>query len=485
MSVERDRPATGALPGAGELVVVWGFGRFGGGRGAARWLQARGCRLRVVDRCPAAELPLGDLAGVEVAPEEARSFAGADLVVVNPAIPPSHPLLAELQAGGVPLTQELDLFLAAYPGRVHAVSGTNGKSTTATLLALGYRALGHDVLLGGNIGRSLLDDEAAWRADQWAVVEVSSFQAARLRAQVDRLTMTPVTADHESWHGSLAAYRRDKLRLLAALVPGGTVHGSARCAVLRQALEERPGLGARLVGAGGLRLDATGTILLGERALLPAGEPPLPGQGLREDLALALQSLEPEEDELAVLCAAFRGFRGLPHRLREIGRWRGIRFVDNGVSTLSETTRSALEALRPGLDRGGRIHLVAGGREKGEPTDRAAEALAGGADTIHLFGEVATPLLQALLRARGPTAITRSQRLLDALDAAMSGARAGDLLLFSPAFASHDQYHNFEERAGEALEWWASRTRGLGNRPRGPHEQGLHGGGMGASAGAQ
>jgi len=222
----------GPIPAPGTNVLVHGLGRFGGGREAVRFLARAGCRVRIADKSAGEDLQsvrtaIGDFEGLDwqLGREDEALLDGIDLFVANPAIPDHNPLLHAARARGVAITQEVDLFLAAYPGTVLAVTGTNGKSTTATLLHGALVRAGKDALLGGNIGHSLLADEANWRTDQLAVLEISSFQLERLapEAVVHGAVFTRVTKDHVDRHGTLAAYHAAKGRLAAAAT-GFVVH---------------------------------------------------------------------------------------------------------------------------------------------------------------------------------------------------------------------------------------------------------------------
>jgi UDP-N-acetylmuramoylalanine--D-glutamate ligase len=443
-------------------VLVHGLGRFGGGREALRFLQRRGCRVRIADKSDGADLQAErerqrDLPGLDwqLGREDEGLLDGVDAVVVNPAIPDGNPLLQAARARGLPVTQEVDLFLAAYPGKVVGITGTNGKSTTSTLLFRALQRAGIDALLGGNIGNSLLADEAAWRSDQIAVLEISSFQLERLdvRRRVAGAVITRVGKDHLDRHGSLHAYHAAKARL-AASATDFLVHAAddavaaafasdARVrARFHLAPPERPGSGldgdwivchldgerpepivhrAALRLLGGFQVEnvmaaSTTALLLGAR---------------RNEIGLAMANAAP-----------------LPFRLQLVATVLGVRIYDNGVSTEIESTRSALQAIA------GKVHWVGGGKSKDGDHAAVAAAVAPRIASAHLFGAAAEPLASHL---HGRAPCTVSSRLDDALAKALAGAAPGDALLFSPAFASFDQYPNFRARALEFHEWLARR----------------------------
>ncbi len=458
---------------ASPRTLILGLGRFGGGREATRFLSRRGHAIRVADRAKAESLAatvaeLRDLPAVEwcLGREDAALLDGIDLVVVNPAIPDAHPLLAIARARGIACTQEVELFLREYPGRVVLVTGTNGKSTTTMLCARALERGGLDVLCGGNIGHSLLADEARWSRDQVAVLEVSSFQLDRLdpeRHGVEAAVFTRVTRDHIDRHGTVEAYRAAKAR--AALAARGfVVHAADDPVAASYAAPHADRLTHR---RGARRDDEAAWIDEGWIHCSVAGSP-IPV--VHADALTLLGGFHTENAMAAAIVAARLGASphgaalaiatatALPHRLQLAAVIDGVRYYDNGVSTALESTESALDALGGPAARGARVHWVGGGKSKeGEEFyPLVADALAPRVASAHVFG-AAAPALDRELRARR-VPITAHDRLEDALVAAREAARTGDAVLFSPAFASFDQFANFRQRA-EAFRAWLALAR--------------------------
>ena len=458
-------------------VLVLGLGRFEGGVGVVRHAVACGARVRVCDKAPAAELTeslarLADLPAdrveLRLATQDTAVLDGVDLVVVNPALPAGHPLLTEAARRGIACTQELNVFLRSYPGPVLGITGTNGKSTTTALVHEALQGGGIAHVWGGNIGRSLLQDSTGWSATMPAVVEVSSYQLERLHwddCGFHGALLTYVTEDHVDRHGSIAAYRAAKAQLVATLRP----HPALPAAFVVRNLEDpvsrafpapagtaelgyiRTAPGPDQVGfAGGYLTVEPGTWLrpgTARQRLLHEAALRLPGSFNRGNVAGALAAALFLGAEPARAALAVAQFRGLPHRLADLGTVHGVRILDNGVSTVPESTLSALLALE------GRIHWVGGGRPKGLDLVPLAQALRQRAASAHLFGEAAPQVLE-LLNQHAP-ALPRSHGagVEQALDAALRAARPGDTVLFSPAFSSFDQFHNFRERALRVAAW--------------------------------
>jgi UDP-N-acetylmuramoylalanine--D-glutamate ligase len=458
-----------ANPPPRGITLVLGLGRFGGGREAVRFLHRRGHRVRLADKSQGADLAesrqaLADLPGIDwqLGREDASLLAGVGLFLLNPAVPQDHPLVAAARERGVALTQEANLFLEAYPGRTVAVTGTNGKSTTSALIHQALRRSGIDALLGGNIGHSLLADEDRWRADQVAVLEISSFQLERTepaRHRVHGAVFARILKDHLDRHKTLAAYHAAK-GVLAQMACDFVVHQAddpvaegfptaarhrIRCAMERPA----PHSVGEVLGCITARLDqGPGVPLVRGEALRLLGDFQKENVMAASAAALLLGAT-PHATGLAMALAA-----PLPFRLQLLRNHSGVRIFDNAVSTEIESTRSALRALH------GRIHWVGGGKSKDGDFAAVADGVAAHIASAHLFGAAASPLGD-LLAARVP--VTRHQRCTEALDAALAAARPGDAVLFSPAFASFDQYPNFRARALEFHRWAASLAGGTGD----------------------
>jgi len=442
-----------ALPRAGDRVLVHGLGRFGGGREATRHLLRQRCRVRVADGSRSDELrKVQQSFGAaeidwQLGNEDISLLDDIDLVVTSPAVPDHNPLRQEALARGIPHTQECELFLAAYPGRVVGITGTNGKSSTATLLHRALQTAGIDCLLGGNIGYSLLADEAEWRSSQTAILEVSSFQLERFHAdrRLHGAVFTRVGSDHLDRHGTLANYRAAKERLAkaatefvvraaddpiaTAFASDATLHGS-----FTRGAAEPGGAGMR---DGYLRLraeDGREHTLLHQDALRLIGDFQLENV-LAASLAASWLGAPPHEIGFAMATAA-----PLPFRMQLLETIDGVRVYDNSVSTEFESTRQALTTKMTSR----KVHWLGGGKSKDGDHGRVAEMIAEHAATAHVFGAAAKPFSE---HCKIPT--TSHETLRDALDAAFESASPGDAVLFSPAFASFDQYPNFRSRALE------------------------------------
>ena len=323
----------------------------------------------------------------------------------------------------MPITTEIGLVVARLPDRrrVIGVTGSAGKSTTAAMTAHILRTCGRSAHLGGNIGGSLLGALTGIGPDEPVVVELSSAMLHWLGDWSPGVAVvTNITPNHIDWHGSLEHYTESKLRILCSqqagdsAVLGPTLGETATAAQVRRVVVEPS------AGIEGLAVPGSHNALNAAMA------------------CAAVAQLVPELQTEA-LHDAVRTFPGLPHRLRLLGEDEGVRYYDDSKSTTPEATLLALRAFD---DRGelGRVHLIAGGYDKGSdlaPIAARAAEIAG----LYCIGKTGPRLAEAA----GEHA-TECHTLDRAMREIRSRARRGDVVLLSPGCASWDQFENFQQR---------------------------------------
>jgi UDP-N-acetylmuramoylalanine--D-glutamate ligase len=464
------RPGAGSTavePLAGRRVTVMGLGLFGGGVGAARWLVRQGARVVVTDLRDAATLApaLGALAGLDIevhlGPHTAADFEGAEFVVANPAVAPSNPWLRRAREHGARITSEVELFLERCPAPCVAVTGTQGKSSTATWIAHLAAPVARRVHLGGNIGGSLVEALADVRAEDLVVLELSSYQLealpppGTLPAHARAVVVTNVVADHLERHGDVAEYARAKARVLELVERGGLAVLPAEW-LGRPPFHRAAETGATLVAHGALRaahgVEASlgvrgGRFVVGTEDLGPVAALRVPGAFQRENVALALGVARHLGVAVEDLRALVPTLVGLPHRVSELGSRSGVRVIDNGVSTTPDSTLAALDSLaeEPG-DADRPLTVLLGGAPKRDlALDELAARLAARGALAVAFG-AAAEALAAACAAAGARCITTPE-VLGATAVGLAETPRGGTLLFSPACASFDAWPNFEARA--------------------------------------
>lgn len=443
----------------GKRVTVVGMAR--SGEAAARLLLAAGARVTIADTKD--ERQLADVLArldrtrltVRVGPEYGSSLKDADLVVISPGVPTRAALLEETRGRGVPVIGELELaswFLAA---PVVAITGTNGKSTTVTLIGEMLARSGKRAFVGGNIGTPLSEAALATHTAgglspyEFVIAEVSSFQLETIgRFRPWFAAVLNITTDHMDRYATVEDYVAAKARIfenqtesdlallnldddrVAALRPRvrGRVWGFSRSGARRHGVEEG-------VWWEGERVAATiggcaETVCWREEIRLP-GSHNVANAMAATAAALACGC------PLPAIREALRTFPGIEHALEMVRERRGVRFINDSKGTNVDAVLKALESFDEP------IVLIAGGRDKGGDFERLRDAVRRRVSHLILIGEAAPRLHEALHDCRH---IIRAPSLKAAVEEAASVAVPGSVVLLSPACASFDMFTDYQDR---------------------------------------
>jgi UDP-N-acetylmuramoylalanine--D-glutamate ligase len=447
----RRRPALPPGPYA-----VLGLAR--SGKAAALALAARGERVIGLDAGEPAGLSELAARGIEVhAGDRAAALPeGVRALVKSPGVPQQAAAVVAARRRGLPVLGELELGWRMLRNQFIAVTGTNGKTTTAELIGHIHRQAGLQVAVAGNVGTALSGLAGNVPEPATIVCEASSFQLEDTVAFApEAAVLINLAPDHLDRHGNFGAYvlakanafKRQQEQDLAVL-PGWLLavgSGSARRAPGIEDIAPLLGTGrARRVGFGTgpaaeLR-ERDGELWWRDRQLLAAAELRLRGRhNLENAMAAAAVCLARGVEQEAV-AAALRSFAGVRHRLEEIATRGGVRFINDSKATNVASTLVALEAL---ADAGG-VHVILGGRGKGQDFGGLREAVQQACRGVYLIGEDAAPIADALAGAGVP--VHACGDLERALARATRAAAAGEVVLLSPACASFDQFSDFEAR---------------------------------------
>jgi UDP-N-acetylmuramoyl-L-alanine---L-glutamate ligase len=357
-----------------------------------------------------------------------------DAIVRSPGVSPYRPALASLADAGVPTCTPTGWWLARdeRPGLV-AITGTKGKSTTAAMTAHVLRAIDRDVVLCGNIGRTPFT--GVRDASQLVVIELSSYQLADLEARVPVAGLTTLLQDHVPWHGSLARYHADKLRLLdradrrlatrsAAEHPAVAGRVDAVAAVAAQRDRLRAAVHAAGLQGEHLVDDAALAVALADAVLTATGDRAAPG-----DLLDALADFAP-----------------LPHRLTPVATVAGVRYVDDSISTVPEAAVAALAAYRDA----GPVTLLLGGDDRGQELDELARTVVTAGATAIVMGALRGRLETALRAADGDP--VPAEDLPTAVRLAAERTAPGGTVVLSPAAPSFGTHRDFVHRGEHFVE---------------------------------
>jgi UDP-N-acetylmuramoylalanine--D-glutamate ligase len=415
-----------------------GLGHFGGGVAAARWLASQGAVVTVTD--VADEQALADslkgLAGSPIARlhlggHRDEDFRQADVVVANPAVRPGNPFVQLAKKSGARITTEIELFVEACQAPIIGVTGSNGKSTTAAMIAAVLRAQGRIAWLGGNIGRSLLDELPRISAEHWVVLELSSFQLWHMNPETPMpyvAVITGCTPNHLDWHTDFSEYVAAKQRML-----------------IGQQADDLAVLNTFDVEAASWAAVVRGRLL----PLYPLERLPklaVPGAHNQVNAACAAAAALGARCGEEAIQKGLAGFRGLPQRLEWFAVVDGRRFYNDSTATTPESTMVALEAIE------GPLWLLAGGHDKGFDYGPLAAAIARRVVGAAFFGS-ARELLHRQVAARNPQLpLISVETMREALDWCWKRSRPGHAIVLSPACSSHDQFRNFRERGEQFVE---------------------------------
>jgi len=427
---------------SGKNIVVIGLAKTG--LATVEFLLGRGARVTATDMNPDS-LTGAALPGLKTAPYDPGILQGADLVVPSPGVPPADIILTAAVAKEIPIMSELELAGRFLRIPMVAVTGTNGKTTTTSLIGHILARCGRKVFVGGNIGAPLIGYVGGPQPDDWAVVEVSSFQlqwSERFHPHV--AVLLNVTVDHLDYHGSFTAYRVAKERIF-------TSQSAADTAVING---EDPGSEAlcRRLNARTLRFSSARPVTPGmyvesdaliytppegEKEIYPRSLVKLPGRHNLENVMAAVMAARCCGCSPEGVAAALASFTGIPHRLEYVGQWRGISFYDDSKGTNMDAVFRALDTFSSP------VVLLMGGRDKAGDFRPLIPVLKEKAKRLVLFGE-ARETIGAVLGGIVPTEFCTTLR--EGVATAAAAAVPGDVVLLSPGCASFDEFRDYKAR---------------------------------------
>ena len=412
------------------IALVVGAAR--SGVALAQHLTAEGQKVRVVDRKPAEELrsTLAQMPrGVELrlGGYDASALEGIDVVYASPGVPWDSELLNEARAKDIPVSSEIALFLKLCRGTVVGITGTNGKTTTTALTGAVLSAGKHPVVVGGNIGDTVLDRVSEITPEHWVVLELSSFQLESVeRPQLHVGVILNITPDHLDRHRTLERYVDLKAKAIEFAEPHDFAVLNGRDELVRE-------LATR---------TRAQVVWFDQHQPLPPM--PLPGRHNMENAlaAAAVGRIAGLSDD--AISDAIRSFKGVEHRLELVGEWAGVRWYNDSKATNPDAGRVALNAF-PGAP----VILIAGGYGGGFDLHEWVADVIANTEAVILIGASADQLAEEL--STHPK-VVRAQTMEEAVSAADGLARQGGVVLLSPAYKSFDMFKDFEDRGNQFKE---------------------------------
>ncbi len=435
----------------GKRVLVVGLGK--SGLAAALFLRGLGARVTVSDtRSSAAlagEIPALLEAGimVEAGGHGLLTFRRQDLIVVSPGVPLDTPEVKQVIALGMPVIGELELASRYLKGRVVAITGSNGKTTTTSLMGSILKNAGLPTQVGGNIGLPVIELVAKDTPETWDVLEVSSFQ---LETVVDFhpkiAAILNLTPDHLDRHGSFESYVAAKERIFARQGPGDALvlnaddRAAQMCAgkaasevywfsatkVVRRGAFVREGVVCWVGTEGGVT-----------EPVMPVAEIGLKGTHNVENVLAAVAMARLAGVTAADIRRSVAAFRAVEHRLEFVAEVAGVAYYNDSKATNVDAAMKAVASFD------GWVHLILGGKDKDSDYGQMAGLLRERVKVVYTIGSAAEKIERALA---GMVKMVSAETLNKAVAVASEAAEAGDVVLLAPACSSFDQFESYEHR---------------------------------------
>lgn len=373
-----------------------------------------------------------------------------DVIFRTPGLRPDVPELEAARAGGSVITSEMEVFFQVCPCPIIAVTGSDGKTTTTTIIAELLRAAGHTVHVGGNIGHPLLAEAGSIRPTDWAVLELSSFQLMTMTRSPHIAVLTNLAPNHLDVHKSMEEYVWAKENIFRHQQPGDIAVFNLDNAITRELSAHALG---RVLYFSRQAEPESGVFLRGdavisrrdgrERQIMTTGDIRLPGVHNVENYMAAIAAVDglvPDD----VIRTFARAFNGVEHRIELVRTWRGVRFYNDSIASSPSRTIAGLRSFKE------KVILIAGGYDKHIPFDVLGPEVVEHVKLLILCGATADKIRAAVEQAPGYRPghpeildVTPFQR---AVETARDRAVPGDVVTLSPACAAFDQFKNFMER---------------------------------------
>jgi UDP-N-acetylmuramoylalanine--D-glutamate ligase len=435
----------------GKKVLVVGLGK--SGLAAALFLRHRGAQVTVSDirsaEALAKDIPalLEEGINVEAGGHGLLTFRRQDLIVVSPGVPLDTPELVQAKALGRPIIGELELAARFLKGKILAVTGSNGKTTTTSLLGEILEKAGLPTLVGGNIGVPVVALIEESTDVTWSVLEVSSFQLETTEEFHPAIAVIlNITPDHLDRHGTFENYAMAKERIFAeqderdyVVLNADNLRAAAaaersKARVYWFSIEHAVDQGAWVEG---------GTILFRTakdahpEIVMPLTSIPLKGEHNVENVLATITAARLAGASIESIRAGVENFKAVEHRLEYVATLNGVEIYNDSKATNVDATAKAIAAFPAN------IHLILGGKDKNSDYTQLSDLLRARVRAVYTIGSAAVKIESQL---RGVVSIHSCETLEKAVSAIAAAAHPGDIVLLAPACSSFDQFESYEHR---------------------------------------
>lgn len=364
-----------------------------------------------------------------------------EIIFKTPGLRFDHPALIRAKEMGSLITSEMEMFFEICPANIIAVTGSDGKTTTTTLIHKMMTLAGYKTYLGGNIGNPLLDMAENMKAEDWVVLELSSFQLHTMKKSPKIAVITNLSPNHLDVHKDYAEYIDAKKNIML-------YQGDEDKLIVNASNEETAKIGKEVKGK---CIDFSskekayihiedGKILMGKDAVLDIADIKLPGMHNVENYMAAIGAVEGLVPQNVILEIA-KTFGGVEHRIELVRILDGVKYYNSSIDSSPNRTINTLKVFPH------RVIMIAGGKDKGIPYDEIGPAIAEKVKILILIGKTAEKIEEAVMATKAENIeIIHCKTYEEVVEVARKKAVSGDVVLLSPASTSFDMFANFEER---------------------------------------
>lgn len=370
-----------------------------------------------------------------------------DIIFKTPGMRPDNPYLLEAAEKGSVLTSEMELFFELCPCRIFAVTGSDGKTTTTTLIYNILKQAGYTCYLGGNIGRPLIGDIEKIKESDMAVLELSSFQLFSMKKSANTAVVTNLSPNHLDWHKNMAEYEEAKKNVYKFQNENDTLIVNYDNEITRRMYGEAKGKAVYFSRKEKIGVYAADGIVRDENSaeIMKVSDIKLPGNHNLENYLAAAAATKDfvSYDDIKEVA---RNFSGVEHRIELFREFNGIKFYNDSIASSPTRTLAALNSFSQ------KLIMISGGYDKKIPFDTIGKPVQEKVKELVLVGATAEKIKTAVENAGSDTHITVCRSFEEAVQTAYGYAKEGDIVILSPMCASFDLFDNFMQRGNRFKE---------------------------------